>query len=95
MMAANQHEPNDNPTEPADWDNRPSATPTLYQIRVKGHLHSDWSDWLEGLELTLLDTGEMLLSGPLVDQAALMGVLNKLGRLNLALISVNELKSVS
>ena len=62
----------------------------IYEIRVKGHLNSQWSDWLEGLQVKLLENGEMILSGPIVDQAALMGVLNKLNRLNLPLISVNR-----
>jgi len=61
-----------------------------FEIRVKGHLSSQWSDWLEGLEVTLLDNGEMVLSGTIVDQAALMGILNKLVRLNLTLLSVNQ-----
>jgi hypothetical protein len=94
MMVANQHKLNDNPQKPGDGDSQSPGSPPLYEIRVKGHLHSEWSDWLEGLEVTLLDTGEMILSGPIVDQAALMGVLNKLGRLNLTLISVNEVKRV-
>ena len=62
----------------------------IYEIRVKGQLNSGWSDWLEGLEVKLLDNGQMILYGAIVDQAALMGILNKLSRLNLALISVNE-----
>ena len=62
----------------------------FFEIRVKGHLDSKWSDWLEGLEVKLLDNGEMILSGTLVDQAALMGVLNKLNRLNLTLLSVGQ-----
>ena len=62
----------------------------FFEIHVKGHLNSQWSDWLEGLQVTLLDNGEMLLSGPLVDQAALMGVLNRLHNLNLTLLSVNK-----
>jgi len=61
-----------------------------FQIHVKGHLNSKWSDWLEGLEVSLLDNGEMILSGVIVDQAALMGILNKLNRLNLTLLSVSE-----
>lgn len=61
-----------------------------FQIRVKGHLNNKWSDWLEGLEVTLLDNGEMILAGEIVDQAALMGILNKLNRLNLNLLSVSE-----
>jgi hypothetical protein len=64
----------------------------FYEIHVKGHLHSEWSDWLEGLEMRLLDNGEMILSGNIVDQAALLGVLIKLSRLNLTLLSVNEVK---
>jgi hypothetical protein len=63
----------------------------FFEIHVKGHLDSKWSDWLEGLEVNLLDNGEMILSGYIVDQAALMGVLNKLNRLNLALLSVSEI----
>jgi hypothetical protein len=64
-----------------------------FEIHVRGHLNSAWSDWLEGLEIKLLDDGEMILSGSIVDQAALMGILNKLNRLNLTLLSVNEVKS--
>ena len=64
-----------------------------FEIHVKGHLNKEWSDWLEGLEIKLLDDGEMILSGFIVDQAALMGILNKLNRLNLTLLSVNEVKS--
>ena len=62
----------------------------FFEIRVRGHLDSKWLDWLEGLEVKLLDNGEMILSGALVDQAALMGVLNKLNRLNLTLLSLSQ-----
>jgi len=65
----------------------------IYEICVKGHLNSQWSDWLEGLQVRLLENGEMILYGTIVDQAALMGVLNKLNRLNLPIISVNEIIS--
>jgi hypothetical protein len=61
-----------------------------FEIRVKGQLNSHWSEWLEGLEVKLLENGEMILFGPIVDQAALLGVLNKLSRLNLKILSVNE-----
>jgi hypothetical protein len=61
-----------------------------YEIHVRGQLDESWSDWLEGLEVKLLDDGEMILSGYIADQAALMGVLNKLYGLNLALLSVSE-----
>jgi hypothetical protein len=60
-----------------------------YEIRVKGQLDESWSDWLEGLEVKLLNNDEMILSGYIVDQAALMGVLNKLYGLNLALLSLS------
>jgi hypothetical protein len=61
-----------------------------YEIRVKGQLDESWSDWLEGLEVKLLDNAEMILSGYIGDQAALMGILNKLYQLNLAFLSVSE-----
>jgi hypothetical protein len=64
----------------------------FYEIHVKGQLDSRWSEWLEGLEVKLLENGEMILFGPMVDQAALIGVLNKLSHLNLALLSVNRVK---
>ena len=60
----------------------------FFEIHVKGHLSPDWSDWLDGLEVKCLDNGEMILYGAIIDQAALMGVLNKLYRLNLTLLSV-------
>jgi len=69
-----------------------SSEARFFEIHVKGHLDSNWSQWLEGLEVKLLENGQMILFGPIVDQAALMGVLNKLGRLNLTLLSVNEVK---
>ncbi len=64
-----------------------------FEIRVKGHLDESWSEWLEGLELKLLDNGEMVLSGQIEDQSALMGVLDKLYRLNLTLLSLNQVNS--
>jgi hypothetical protein len=64
----------------------------FFEIHVKGHLNNTWSDWLEGMELKLMDNGETVLSGCITDQAALMGILNKLNRLNLTLLSINEIK---
>ncbi len=76
-----------------DQGNPPNlAGGMFFEIHIQGHLDSTWSDWLEGLEVKLLDNGEMILYGPIVDQAALLGVLNKLGHLNLALLSVNQTK---
>jgi hypothetical protein len=63
----------------------------FFEIRVKGHLDESWADWLEGLELTLMENGEMILSGYIQDQAALMGILNKLYRLNLTLLSAKKI----
>ncbi len=62
----------------------------FFEIRVRGHLDESWSDWLEGLEVKLLDDGVMLLSGRISDQAALMGILTRLYNLNLVLLSVRE-----
>ncbi len=64
----------------------------FFEIRVKGQLNIHWSEWLGGLEMKLLENGEMIIFGPIVDQAALMGILNKISHLNLAILSVNELK---
>jgi hypothetical protein len=60
----------------------------LYQIRLKGHLAREWTDWFEGLAITLEDDGDTLLTGPVVDQAALHGLLKKVRDLGLPLISV-------
>ena len=62
--------------------------PIVYQIRIKGHLGSQWTDWFEGLTITLENNGNTLLTGPVVDQAALHGVLKKVRDLGLPLISV-------
>jgi hypothetical protein len=61
-----------------------------FEIRIKGHLNDQWSEWLEGLDMKRCDNGEMILTGVIVDQAALLGILNKLNRLNLTLLSVTE-----
>jgi hypothetical protein len=65
-----------------------SSQPTIYQIRVKSHLGSDWTDWFEGLTITLEDNGDTLLTGPVVDQAALHGLLKKVRDLGIPLLSV-------
>ena len=62
----------------------------VYQIVVKGHLDSEWSDWFDGLTITLVDNGETILSGPVVDQTALHGVLIKIRDLGLPLLSLTR-----
>ena len=62
--------------------------PRLYEIRLQGHLESHWSAWFEGLDITLEANGETLIAGPVVDQAALYGLLRKVRDLGLPLLSV-------
>ena len=61
----------------------------IYQIRIKGHLGQQWTDWFGGLSITLQDNGETLLTGPVVDQAALHGLLKRVRDLGMPLLSVN------
>ena len=65
----------------------------VYEIVVKGHLDSDWSDWFDGLTITLVDNGETILTGPIVDQTALHGVLIKIRDLGLPLLSLIRVES--
>ena len=62
--------------------------PMVYQIRIKGHLGRQWTDWFGGLTITLEDNGETLLTGPVVDQAALHGLLRKVRDVAMPLLSV-------
>ena len=66
--------------------------PGLYEIRIKGHLDDRWEDWFEGLTITLEDNGDTLLTGPVVDQAALHGLLRKVRDLSIPLLSVNRVE---
>jgi hypothetical protein len=61
--------------------------PMVYQIKVKGHLGRQWTDWFEGMTITLEEGGDTLLTGPVVDQAALHGLLRKVRDLGIPLIS--------
>ena len=67
--------------------------PERYEIRIKGHLDDKWADWFEGLTITREDNGETLLTGPVVDQAALHGLLKKVRDVAMPLLSVNRVKS--
>lgn len=69
-----------------------SSQLTVYQIRVKSHLDSDWTDWFEGLTITQEADGDTLLTGPVVDQAALHGLLKKVRDLGMPLLSVNRIE---
>jgi hypothetical protein len=66
--------------------------PMVYQIRIKGQLGSQWTDWFEGLTITLEEDGNTLLTGPVVDQAALYGLLKKVRDLGMQLISVSPVE---
>lgn len=66
--------------------------PQLYEIRLKGHLDNRWADWFEGLNITLEEDGNTLLSGSVIDQAALHGLLKKVRDLGMPLLSVCSLK---
>jgi len=67
-----------------------SSQPSYYAIRVKGLLDSHW-EWLEGLIVTHISPGETLLTGPIIDQAALHGLIARIRDLNLTLLSVNQI----
>ncbi|MFN8488901.1 MAG: hypothetical protein U0350_15045 [Caldilineaceae bacterium] len=75
----NEREPKPDPSQPV-----------VYQIRLKGHLDSQWTDWFGGLTVTLNEDGNTLLTGPVIDQAALHGLLKKVRDLGMPLLSVNQ-----
>lgn len=78
---SNQRQPQTNTSQPA-----------TYQIRLQGHLGSQWADWFGGLTITRTGHGETLLTGPVVDQAALHGLIRKVRDLGLPLLAVNRLE---
>ena len=63
--------------------------PMVYQIRIKGHLNDQWVDWFEGMNIILEGNGNTLLTGPVIDQSALHGLLKKVRDLGMTLLSVN------
>ncbi len=67
--------------------------PMIYQIRVKGHLGRQWADRFEELSIILEDDGTTLLTGPVVDQAALHGILRRIRDLGITLLAVNSIDS--
>jgi len=70
----------------------PTSNAKVYEIRLKGQLDSRWTDWFEGLTITLEDNGDTLLTGPVVDQAALHGLLKRVRDVGLTLLSVNPVE---
>ena len=62
--------------------------PMIYEIRIGGHLGREWTEWFGGLTITLEDNGETVLSGPVIDQAALHGLLRSIRDLGMPLLSV-------
>jgi hypothetical protein len=64
------------------------SQPMIYQIRIQGHLGRGWTDWFGGLNITLEEDGDTLLTGPVVDQAALFGLLRRVRDLGMPLLSV-------
>ncbi len=69
--------------------------PVSYEIRIEGHLSEQWTDWFEGLTVSLEETGVSCLTGPITDQAALYGLLKKVRDLGMPLVSVNRLDAIS
>jgi hypothetical protein len=66
------------------------SQPIIYQIRLEGHLSRQWTEWFEGLTITLEEDGNTLLTGTVIDQAALHGLLKKVRDLGVPLLSINS-----
>lgn len=78
----------------ANSASRPKARqPSVYEIRIKGHLSDRWADWFEGMAITTEPDGHTLLTGPIRDDAALHGLLKRVRDIGMPLISVNRIKS--
>lgn len=80
---------NNTPT-PTEWHHKPG----IYEICIKGHLDDRWTAWFEGLTIVLEENGNTLLTGPVIDQAALHGFIKKVRNLNMPLLSVNRINHI-
>ena len=78
-------------SEKPTFDKKNNQYP-CYEIRLKGHLDNRWSDWFEGLTITLEENVETLLTGPVVDDAALHGLLKKVRDLGMPVLSVHRVE---
>ena len=76
----------------SDISTGPHHNPGRYEIRLKGHLDSRWAAWFDGLSLTNSSDGTTVICGPVVDQAALHGLLQKVRDLGLPLVSVTQVR---
>jgi hypothetical protein len=72
--------------------NRPNPPQPVYEIRIRGHLGDEWADWFGGMTITTEENGETLLTGPVVDQAALHGLLKRVRDLGMPLLSVKNVQ---
>ncbi len=70
-----------------------SGQPDVYQIRIAGQLGGEWTDWFGGMTITPQENGDTILTGPVMDQAALFGLLKKVRDLGMPLVSVNPVES--
>ena len=70
----------------------PTSNAQYYEIRLKGHLEARWVKWFDGLAITLEDNGDTLLTGPVIDQAELHGLLKKVRDLGMPLVSVSPVE---
>ena len=79
---------------PDEQKSNPEANQQMvYQFKLKGHLGQQWLNWFEGLTVTLEEDGNTLLSGSVIDQSALHGILKKIRDLGMPLISVNSVET--
>ena len=78
-------------SDQSTYDEKHNQQP-CYEIRLKGYLDDKWTEWFEGLTISLEENGDTLLIGPVADQAALHGLLKKTRDLGLPLISINQIQ---